>query len=129
MCLFVYGYFRGDIGFKAYHSRYKACQTVLCMCIRNDRNDSCGIDKSTWQILSCGPEIMQTALCMEPPPLPFFRHVFHLLMQDWPACLVTARVVAGSERFWGFPKVSGSCMEVSRIRIIVFWGPYWGPLI
>ena len=30
---------------------------------------------------------------------------------------------------WGFPKLRGIFLEVPIIRIIVFWGLYWGPLI
>ena len=29
----------------------------------------------------------------------------------------------------GFPKISGRILGVPIIRIIVFWGLYWGPLI
>ena len=28
---------------------------------------------------------------------------------------------------WGFPKIRGTILGVPRIRIIVFWGLYWGP--
>ena len=30
---------------------------------------------------------------------------------------------------WGFPKIRGTLLRVPIIRIIVFWGLYWGPLI
>ena len=30
---------------------------------------------------------------------------------------------------WGFPKIRGTFVGVPIIRIIVFWGLYWGPLI
>ena len=30
---------------------------------------------------------------------------------------------------WGFPKIRGTFLGVPLIRIIVFWGLYWGPLI
>ena len=30
---------------------------------------------------------------------------------------------------WGFPKIRGTILGVPIIRIIVFWGLYWGPLI
>ena len=30
---------------------------------------------------------------------------------------------------WGFPKIRGSILGVLIIRNIVYWGPYWGPLI
>ena len=30
---------------------------------------------------------------------------------------------------WGFPKIRGTLLGVPIIRIIVFWGLYWGPLI
>ena len=34
-------------------------------------------------------------------------------------------------RKWGFPKIRGTFLGVPiiRIRIIVYWGLYWGPLI
>ena len=34
-------------------------------------------------------------------------------------------------RVWGlgFPKIRGTILGVPIIRIIVFWGVYWGPLI
>ena len=30
---------------------------------------------------------------------------------------------------WGFPKIRGTFLGVPIIRIIVFWGLYWGSLI
>ena len=30
---------------------------------------------------------------------------------------------------WGFPKIRGTIWGVPIIRIIVFWGLYWGPPI
>ena len=30
---------------------------------------------------------------------------------------------------WGFPKIRGTFLGVPRIRTIVYWGLYWGPLI
>ena len=30
---------------------------------------------------------------------------------------------------WGFPRIRGTLLRVPIIRIIVFWGPNWGPLI
>ena len=30
---------------------------------------------------------------------------------------------------WGFPKIKGTLLGVPVLRIIVFWGLYWGPLI
>ena len=30
---------------------------------------------------------------------------------------------------WGFPEIRGTSLGVPIIRTIVFWGPYWGPLI
>ena len=30
---------------------------------------------------------------------------------------------------WGFPKIRGTLLGVPVIRIIVFWGLYWGSLI
>ena len=30
---------------------------------------------------------------------------------------------------WGFPKIRGTFLGVLIIRIIVYWGLYWGPLI
>ena len=30
---------------------------------------------------------------------------------------------------WGFPKIRGTFLGVPIIRIIVYWGLYWGPLI
>ena len=32
-------------------------------------------------------------------------------------------------RRWGFPKIRGTILGVPIIRIIVFWGLYWGLLI
>ena len=28
---------------------------------------------------------------------------------------------------WGFPKIRGTILGVPIIRIIIFWGLYWGP--
>ena len=30
---------------------------------------------------------------------------------------------------WGFPKIRGTILGVRIIRIIIYWGLYWGPLI
>ena len=30
---------------------------------------------------------------------------------------------------WGSPKIRDTILGVLITRIIVFWGPYWGPLI
>ena len=30
---------------------------------------------------------------------------------------------------WGFPKNGGTFLGIPIIRIIAFWGLYWGPLI
>ena len=30
---------------------------------------------------------------------------------------------------WGFPKIRGTILKVPIIRIIVYWGLYWDPLI
>ena len=30
---------------------------------------------------------------------------------------------------WGFPKIRGTLLGVPIIRIIVFWGLHWGPII
>ena len=30
---------------------------------------------------------------------------------------------------WGFPKIMGTFLGVPIIRIIVYWGLYWGPPI
>ena len=30
---------------------------------------------------------------------------------------------------WGFPKIRGTLLGVQIIRIIVFWGLYWGHLM
>ena len=30
---------------------------------------------------------------------------------------------------WGFPKIRGTFLGVCIIRIIAFWGLYWGPLL
>ena len=38
-----------------------------------------------------------------------------------------ARWVKGS--IWGFPKIRGTILGVPIIKIIVFWGLYWGPFI
>ena len=29
---------------------------------------------------------------------------------------------------WGFPKIRGTLLGVPIIRVIVYWGLYWGPL-
>ena len=34
-----------------------------------------------------------------------------------------------SSIIWGFPKIMGTFLGVPIIRIIVYWGLYWGPLI
>ena len=33
------------------------------------------------------------------------------------------------DQIWGFPKIRGTIMGVPIIRIIVYWGLYWGALI
>ena len=30
---------------------------------------------------------------------------------------------------WGFPKIRGTLSGIPIIRIIIFWGLHWGPLI
>ena len=35
----------------------------------------------------------------------------------------------GSGDTWAFPKIRGAILGVPIIRIIVYWGPYWGPPI
>ena len=30
---------------------------------------------------------------------------------------------------WGFPKIGGTLSGFPILRIIVYWGLYWGPLI
>ena len=30
---------------------------------------------------------------------------------------------------WGFPKIRGTLLGALIIRIIIYWGLYWGPLI
>ena len=30
---------------------------------------------------------------------------------------------------WEFPKIRGTVLGVPILRIIVYWGVYWGPLI
>ena len=30
---------------------------------------------------------------------------------------------------WGFPKIRGTFLGVPIIRIIIYWGLFWGPLI
>ena len=35
----------------------------------------------------------------------------------------------GGRTKWGFPKIRGTIMGVPIIRIIVYWGLYWGTLI
>ena len=35
----------------------------------------------------------------------------------------------GCNYIWGFPKIRGTILGVPIIRIIVFWGLYWGPPI
>ena len=38
-------------------------------------------------------------------------------------------MVEPSKVKWGFPKIMGTILGVPIIRIIVFWGLYWGSLI
>ena len=33
------------------------------------------------------------------------------------------------QEIWGFPKIRGTFLGVPIIRIIIFWGLYWGPSI
>ena len=33
------------------------------------------------------------------------------------------------ECIWGFPKIRGTILGVPIIRIIIYWGLYWGPPI
>ena len=42
---------------------------------------------------------------------------------------VEFRVVIGFRVDKGFPKMSGTILGVPIIRIVTFWGLYWGPLI
>ena len=37
--------------------------------------------------------------------------------------------VGYKKAIWGFPKLRGTFLEVPRIRIIVYWGLHWGPLV
>ena len=30
---------------------------------------------------------------------------------------------------WGFPKIRGTLLGVTIIRLVVFWGLFWGPLV
>ena len=39
-------------------------------------------------------------------------------MNNLPKCVI-----------WGFPKIRGTFLGVPIIRIIVYWGVYWGPPI
>ena len=50
--------------------------------------------------------------------------------------MLKSRVKASWEGTWlanrddrGFPKIRGTILRVPRIRIMVFWGLNWGPLI
>ena len=36
---------------------------------------------------------------------------------------------SGVVLIWGFPKIRGTIFGVPIIRIIVYWGLYWSPLI
>ena len=40
-----------------------------------------------------------------------------------------ASTFLSSFQIWGFPKIGGTFLGVPIIRIIIFWGLYWGPLI
>ena len=44
---------------------------------------------------------------------------------------IQARISASllQKAIWGFPNIRGTLLGVPIIRIIVFWGLYWGPLI
>ena len=44
------------------------------------------------------------------------------------AALLTEPILLGFD-IWGFPKIRGTSLGVPIIRIILFWGLYWGPLI
>ena len=35
----------------------------------------------------------------------------------------------GAEGIWEFPKIRGTILGVPILRIIVYWGLYWGPPI
>ena len=41
----------------------------------------------------------------------------------------TAVPVFKETTIWGFAKIRGTILGVPVIRIIVFWGLYWGPPI
>ena len=34
-----------------------------------------------------------------------------------------------AKAIWGFPKIRGTILGVPIIRIIIYWGLYWGPSI
>ena len=50
-------------------------------------------------------------------PKPLLRRPFELL----------PKLLKGV--IWRFPRIGGTLLGVPLIRIIVFWGLYWGPLI
>ena len=39
------------------------------------------------------------------------------------------RETVPTSMIWGFPKIRGTFLGVPIVRIIVFWGLYWGALI
>ena len=53
----------------------------------------------------------------------------------WQPCIVTPQpIMYGCDSLlllviWGFPQIRGTSLGVPIIRIIVFWGLYWGPPI
>ena len=59
--------------------------------------------------------------------------VYHLpnKQQQWRSGLDSAGLHAAilARFMWGFPKIEGTLLGVPIIRIIVYWGLYWGPLI
>ena len=41
----------------------------------------------------------------------------------------TGRYTYRATHVWEFPKIRGTLLGVLIIRIIIFWGLHWGPLI
>ena len=46
-----------------------------------------------------------------------------------PSSLSPERDTLNLKPKWWFPKIRGTILRIPIIRIIVFWGLYWGPLI
>ena len=42
--------------------------------------------------------------------------------------MMTRRLSSVAGAVWGFPRIRSTILGVPKMRTIVFWGPYWGPL-